>query len=109
MEVEFMTAETILPPSMPLPVAALRQQHRKGYVCAYAGGCIVGRNRGRERDFIYPFSDYGIIGSAFLQPYDNQAFPERTGTSRADYACPSGHWETKQDLCTYPKDGGNLP
>ena len=59
MEVEFMTADTALPPCMPLPseshAAAPDQQHRKGHVRPDVGYCFPVRHRGRQRDFIYPF------------------------------------------------------
>ena len=50
MEVEFMTADTALPPCMPLPRAMLRlpdQQHRKGHVRPDVGYCFPVRHRGR--------------------------------------------------------------
>ena len=49
MEFEFMTADTVLPPCMPLPAAMLAaadQQHRKGHVCPPAGRHPYGRDGG---------------------------------------------------------------
>ena len=59
MEVEFMTADTPLPPCMPLPPD---QQHRQGHVRPDVGYYFPVRHRGRQRDFIYPFPHRGAGG-----------------------------------------------
>ena len=89
MEFEFMTINTPLPPCMPLPIAALRLPISSTAKIMYArlldaapdGGC-----GGHKRDFICPLPHHGAVGGAVPQPYDREAFPERTGTRRADYA-----------------------
>ena len=79
MEVEFMTADTALPPCMPLPRAMLRlsdQQHRQGHVRPDVGYYFPVRDRGRQRDFIYPFPHRGTGGNTCPQHHDREAFPE---------------------------------
>jgi hypothetical protein len=47
MEFEFMSADTVLPPCMPLPAAsAADQQHSKSHVCPSAEHHPYGRDRG---------------------------------------------------------------
>ena len=79
MEVEFMTADTTLPPCMPLPRAMLRhtgRQHRQGHVRPDVGYCFPVRHRGHQRDFIYPFPHRGTGGGTCPQHNDREAFPE---------------------------------
>ena len=78
MEVEFMTADTTLPPCMPLPRAMLRlpKQHRQGHVRPDVGYCFPVRHGGRQRDFIYPFPHRGTGGGTCPQHHDREAFPE---------------------------------
>ena len=79
MEVEFMTADTTLPPCMPLPRAMLRlpiSSTAKVMYCPDVGYCFPVRHRGRQRDFIYPFPHRGTGGGTCPQHHDREAFPE---------------------------------
>ena len=58
MNTEFMTADTNLPPCLPLPgvhAGAAGEQHRQGYVCPSAGGDLYGGDGGHQRNFIVQF------------------------------------------------------
>ena len=74
MEVEFMTADTPLPPCMPLPRALRRL--RQGHVRPDVGYCFCIRHRGHQWDFIYPFPHRGTGGGTCPQHHDREAFPE---------------------------------
>ena len=77
MEVEFMTADTPLPPCMPLSVDRVSsQQPRKGHVRPDVGYCFCIRHRGHQWDFIYPFPHRGTGGGTCPQHHDREAFPE---------------------------------
>ena len=109
MEFEFMTKDTPTPQSMPLPKAALRLPVSSTAKVMYARMLDTALTDGIEdvnEILFHLFSNHGTVGGDFTQPYDRQAFPERTGRSRADFARTSGHRGTQQNICTYPKDGG---
>lgn len=80
MEVEFMTADTALPPCMPLPRAMLRLPISSTAKVMYARMLDIiflsGIDRGRQRDFIYPFPHCGTGGGTCPQYHDREAFPE---------------------------------
>ena len=77
MEVEFMTADTTLPPCMPLPRAMLRLPISSTAKVMYARMLdFLVRYRGRQRDFVYPFPYRGTGGGTCPQHHDREAFPE---------------------------------
>ena len=78
MEVEFMTADTALPPCMPLPRAMLRLPISSTAKVMYARmlDCFCIRHRGHQWDFIYPFPHRGTGGGTCPQHHDREAFPE---------------------------------
>ena len=79
MEVEFMTADTTLPPCMPLTRAMLRLPISSTAKVMYArmfGYCFPVWDGGHQRDFIYPFPHRGTGGGTCPQHHDREAFPE---------------------------------
>ena len=67
MEVEFLTADTNLPPCLPLPWAMLGlpvSSTAKVHVRPPAGRRSCGRGGGRQRDHIYPLPHRGTGGCA---------------------------------------------
>ena len=79
MEVEFMTADTTLPPCMPLPRAMLRLPISSTAKVMYARMLDIVFLSGievRQWDFIYPFPHRGTGDSTCPQHHDREAFPE---------------------------------
>ena len=112
MEFEFMTINTPLPPCMPLPIAALRLPISSTAKIMYARLLDAALMAGREdmkRDFICPLSHHGAVGGAVPQPHDREAFPERTGTRRADYAGTARRRGAKPHLYFDSGKGGRRP
>ena len=109
MDFEFMTADTVLPPCMPLPprhVAAAGQQHRKGHVCPPAGRHPYGGYGGYQRDTVCPFPHCGAGGGLVPKLRNRQAFLERIGGRRTDPAGASGRGRTEPHLHAAPQEGG---
>ena len=79
MEVEFMTADTTLPPCMPLPRAMLRLPISSTAKVMYARMLDIVFLSGIEDAngiFIYPFPHRGTGGGTCPQHHDREAFPE---------------------------------
>ena len=79
MEVEFMTADTTLPPCMPLPRAMLRLPISSTAKVMYARMLDIVFLSGIEDAngiLFYPFPHCGTGGGTCPQHHDREAFPE---------------------------------
>ena len=105
MEVEFLTADTALPPCLPLPGAmlGLPEQHRQGHVRPSAGRDLYGGDGGHQRNFICPISHCGTGGGAGAQCTDLQANLAGIGGRRIDPAGAPGDRSAEPDLCPHSK------
>ena len=98
MEFEFMTADTVLPPCMPLPAAMLRLPVSSTAKVMYARLLDATLTDGVEDTNGILFVRFPIVELAAAlvpQPRDRQAFPERTGAGWTDSAGPAGDWENR--------------
>jgi len=108
MNCEFMVASTPLPPCMPLPKAMLPLPVSNRAKVMYArllDEILTRGNRGQQRDSVYPLPRHGDSGGTLPKPPDLQAFPERAGTGRDNYACPSGNRGGQPHLYPAPQGG----
>ena len=106
MEAEFLTADTALPPCLPLPWAMLGlpvKQHRQGHVCPPAGRRSCGGGGGRQRDHICPLSHRRAGGGAGAQRHDSEAGLAGIGGRRTAPAGASGLRGAEKDLCPHSK------
>lgn len=105
MNTEFMTADTNLPPCLPLPGAMLGaagEQHRQGYVCPSAGGDLYGGDGGHQRNFICSISHCGTGGGAGAQRADFKRTLRELEDADCSYGC-AGRLERQADLCPHSK------
>lgn len=112
MEVEFMTAGTPLPPSMPLPGAVLRLPVSSTAKVMYARMLDAVLTDGIEDVNGILFIRFPIMelsAALFRSHMTVKRSLKELEESRAGCACPAGYRGAQQDICTHPKDGGNMP
>lgn len=109
MEFEFMTADTVLPPCMPLPTAMLRLPVSSTAKVMYARLLDATLAGGAEDTNGILFVRFPIVGTGsglVPQLRDRQAFPERIGGRRTDSTGAPGCGRTKPHLHATPQEGG---
>ena len=109
MDFEFMTADTVLPPCMPLPTAMLRLPVSSTAKVMYArllDATLAGGDGGYQRDTVCPFPHCEAGSGLVPQFRDRQAFLERIGGCRTDPAGAPGCGRTEPYLHAAPQEGG---
>lgn len=106
MNTEFMTADTNLPPCLPLPGAMLGLPVSSTAKVMYArllGGDLYGGDGGHQRNFICSISHCGTGGGAGAQRADLQANLAGIGGRRIAPTGAPGDWSAEPDLCPHSK------